>query len=273
MEDEKLTDLESRMYDAYETYIDCDNTLAAAQKKAEETEAAYRDAAVKYSDRYDYTNMEAKEQNFRETLAAMKEAQAELETAQKNFDEAAEAAQAAEDKVNEKKEELRSSRDADTDYVVHTARIECSCAVRDSYLALAATHGVYTRLIPQMTVKDTLAFTNLISFGNCTCMENPSVQEAAQAAVDAAQQEIEANKGMGDKIVDFFVKPEKPTASMESMAGQVLGECLMEFPAGAVWLKGRDGVTINDEAPLLRRCELTCKYGGQITILLSGQPE
>lgn len=30
MEGEKLTDLESRMYDAYETYIDCDNALTAA---------------------------------------------------------------------------------------------------------------------------------------------------------------------------------------------------------------------------------------------------
>ncbi len=272
MEGEKFVDLENKMYDTYQKYSESYDTLIAAQERAKETEEAYRKAVASLSDEQNYKTQETKTQEFRDTLAAMQEAQAALEQAESSFETAAAAAQEAEDKFEEKKEELRESRDTATDYVVHGARIECSCAVRDSCLGLDTTHGVFTRLIPQLTVKDAIPGVNLITFGNCTSMENPKVKEAAQKTLDDAQKKIEDNKGLGDKIVDRFVKKEEVT-DLKSMEGQVLGECIMTFPAGSVWLKGRDGVTVNDEAPLLRRCELTCIYGGRITILFSGQPE
>ncbi len=272
MEGEKFVDLEEKMYDAYQKYSESCDTLTAAQEKVKETEEAYYKASASLSEGCDYRTMETKTQEFHEAWEAMNKAQETLEQAEFSFDEATKAAQEAEEKFEEKKKELRESRDTSTDYVVHGARIECSCAVRYSCLGLDTTHGVLTRLLPQLTVKDAVPKENLITFGNCTSMENPKVKEAAQKALDDAQKKIEENKGIGDKIVDCFVKKEE-TTDLKSMEGQVLGECIMTFPAGSVWLKGRDGVSINDEAPLMRRCELTCIYGGRITILFSGQPE
>lgn len=72
-----------------------------------------------------------------------------------------------------KKQELRDSRVNDTAYVVHCARIECPFGMRESYLALDATHGVLTHQIPQMTVKDMILNTNIINFGGCHSRENP----------------------------------------------------------------------------------------------------
>lgn len=48
--------------------------------------------------------------------------------------------------------------------------------MRESYLALDATHGVLTHQIPQMTVKDMILNTNIINFGGCYSRENPDVQ-------------------------------------------------------------------------------------------------
>lgn len=249
-------------------------TAKAANEKAAAAQEAYQQALNDACNEYDGRDMEEKMEKLQEAREAQEAANAEAEAANGAFAVSAKAAQAAEDAVEAKKEELREARAADTSYVVHTARIECSCAYQNngSYLTLGATHGVYARQIPQMTVKDTIVNANVVNFGYCTSPENPKVMEAAEQAVLEARAEIEANKGWRDHLADAFFG-EKEIEVTESLLKECAGECIAQFPIGAAWQKEHPKVTINGESPLLRRCELTCIYGGHITILMSGQPE
>lgn len=230
----------------------------------------------------DYTFGDMSDESFQKKEAAqkaMEAAKAEAQAAEKAMEEAAAEAQAAAEAVENKKEELRRDRDNDTTYVVHCARIECSKGMRESCLVLGPTHGVKTRQIPQMTIKDILPEVNVINFGGCFSTENPSVKAAAEAAVEAAQKTIEDKHNQKgcigrflDNVVDWFVGDHEMSVD-ESLMQQCVGECLAGFPENPKWEKGHEKVTVNGEPVLLRRCSLTCNYGGCITILVSGQPE
>ena len=50
-------------------------------------------------------------------------------------------------------------------YVVHTAMIRCSMGMRETYLVLDDTHGVFLRQQPQMTVDDSVGEVNVRCFG------------------------------------------------------------------------------------------------------------
>lgn len=249
-------------------------TAKAANEKAAAADEAYQQAINDACNENNGYITDEKMEKLQAAREAREAANAEADAANEAFAASAEAAQAAADAVEEKKEQLRASRAEDTSYVVHTARIECSCAYqkKESIMVLGATHGVYTRQIPQMTIKDTIVDANVINFGFCTSPENPKVMEAAEQEVTKARAEIEANKGFRDKIADFFFGTEEIKIT-ESLLKECAGECIAQFPVGTVWQKEHPKVTINGDSPILRRCELTCIYGGHITILMSGQPE
>jgi hypothetical protein len=119
-----------------------------------------------------------------------------------------------------------------------------------------------------MTVTDADKAVNFIDFGGCTSPENETVRAAAQEAMDTAIGSIE--KGWADGVAAAFTK--EGSADLEDeIVNQCIGECLLKFPAGALWEKGHEKVKIQEDALLVRRCELTCAYGGLVTILLSGQ--
>jgi len=269
MDEMSLNGLEEARDSAWQALYEAGMAAEAAEQKTADAQAAFYEA----QDKYAFEN--GSEENLRrleEAEKALEEAKKEQSDAQEAFENAASAANEAETAVNDKKEELRKNRDNDVTYVVHTARIECTKGMRESYLALERTHGVKTRQIPQMTVKDTHLNTNIINFGGCHSAENPSVKAAAEAAAESARQTIEENKDWRDWVVGLFVK-DKEIEVTESLMEQCAGECLANFPAGAEWVKGHEKVTINGEAVLLRRCSIMCNYGGCITILVSGQPE
>ncbi len=190
--------------------------------------------------------------------------------------EALEAKMAA-DAVEEKKKELIDSRTTDMTYVVYGARINCNYGMRDSYLLLDNVHGVYTGGAPQMTVMDYIMDVNIVDFGGCKSAENPTTIQAAKDAVEAAGQAIKdekASKPFLTWLTGFFVKDEDiPSEMSEDMISECMGQCIAEFVSDTGWMEGQEKVTINGEAPLLRRCELSCIYGGLVTILLSGQQE
>lgn len=276
MSDISLTELEGMQGEANKKFAEAYEAAGAAGENTAAAEQAYHDAVNEYAfgdiSEESHEKIEAAKQ-------ALETAKAEEQAANEAMAEAAEQAQAAQDAVNKKKDELRENRDNDTTYVVHCARIECTCGMRESYLTLGPTHGVKTRQIPQMTVKDTVLDTNIINFGGCFSLENPSVREAAEAAVEAAQKTIEEKRNeknfvgkFFDKVVDWFVRDQDMDVN-ESLMEACVGECRAVFPAGTEWIKGHEKVTINGESVLLRRCSLMCNYGGCITILVSGQPE
>jgi len=271
-----LSGLEQMQGEANKKFTESYDAAQKASEKAAAAEEAFYKAAQ------DYTFGDMSDESFQKKEAAqkaMEEAKAEAEAAEKAMEEAAAEAQAAAEAVENKKEELRADRDNDTTYVVHCARIECSKGMRESYLVLGPTHGVKTRQIPQMTIKDILPEMNVINFGGCFSTENPSVKAAAEAAVMAAQKTIEDKHNQKgcvgrflDNVVDWFVGDHEMSVD-ESLMQQCVGECLAGFSKNPKWEKGHEKVTVNGEPVLLRRCSLTCNYGGCITILVSGQPE
>lgn len=280
--------LEEAQNQAYESYFAAQDAVNAAADRVAAANQASWDAETKYlNGQMSQEEWEAVQQEMKDAKAAEKAANEALETAAEEAQEAAEA-------VEERKQDLRDNRKNDTTYVVHCARIECPFGMRESYLALGPTHGVFTHQIPQMTVKDMILDENIINFGGCHSRENPDVQRLI-AETNAI---IEEKKDWRDKVVGYFTKKwnQKVDAAkkvigfgkkllgikeeekseeekVEEMSSDFVGECTAKFPAEGEWLEGHEKVFINGEPVLLRRCSIMCCYGGCVTILLSGQPE
>lgn len=288
MSETSLGELENVQAEAYESFSQAQNAVQEAAEQVTAANDACREAEIKY------WNGEISEDEWDAAQQAMLDANAAQKAANENLEAKAKEAQTAADAVEAKKQELRDNRANDTSYVVHCARIECPFGMRESYLALEKIHGVLAHQIPQMTVKDVIANTNIINFGGCHSRENPEVQEA----IENANAIIEEKKDWRDNVVDFFTKQWDSQVSkvkkriqfgkkllgieeeekseeekIEEMRSDFVGQCTLEFPENEEWIEGHEKVFINGEPVLLRRCSLMCNYGGCVTILVSGQPE
>lgn len=160
-------------------------------------------------------------------------------------------------------------------YVVHCAACTCSMGMRPSVAVLDLTHGVFLRGIPQMTIKDGKK-KNLVCFGGCYSMENPSTQ--AEAAKIQAQIEEECPDTTCDHIINFFTGGKKKAtqndmSNLEEGQMSVLGECLLNIINGLDWSEGKDIVELKGAKPLMGGAKLYCMYGGEIEIVEAGQPE
>lgn len=87
-------------------------------------------------------------------------------------------------------------------YVVHTAMIRCSMGMRETYLVLDDTHGVFLRQQPQMTVDDSVGEVNVRCFGGCYSMENPSTKAEADRIQKAVEEECPDT--FLDSVLNFF---------------------------------------------------------------------
>lgn len=272
MAEQSLKDLEAISASASADFYQDYEKVSAAEKKAEAADAAYKQALNDMAyDEYG-SDYKEKQEAFNEALKAKQKADAELDAANDAAEKSAAAAQDAAEAVEAKKEALRKSRSTDVSMVVHCARIECSCATKESYLVLKDTHGVYTRQIPQTIITDYVLDDNIIHFDGCKSKENPTVIAAAEKEAADAQAQIKAKEGWRDKAMNKIFG-EKEIEVTDSLLEQCVGKCIAKFPKGACWKKKHEKVTINGESPILRRCEIDCNYGGKITILMSGQPE
>ena len=197
-----LSGLEKMQGEANKKFIESYDAAQKASEKAAAAEEAFYKAAQ------DYTFGDMSDESFQKKEAAqkaMEEAKAEAERAQEAMEKAMKDEKKKKKAVIDKKNELRADRDNDMTCVVHCARIECSKGMRESYLVLGGpTHGVKTRQLPQMTIKDILPEVNVINFGGCFSMENPSVKAAAEAAVKAAQKTIEDRHNKKGSIGRFL---------------------------------------------------------------------
>lgn len=163
--------------------------------------------------------------------------------------------------------------DLNDTYVVHTAATACSMGMRQSCAVLGNSHGVYLRQQPQMTVNDSLPMVNVMCFGGCYSMENPSTQAAAaamQAAVLAACPDT-----FLDKVMNFFTGGKKKAKTQAAQEGvpRVVGVCTPTIPPGTKWDNGKDGVETKGDSPLLGGAKIRCLFGGEIQIVDSGQVE
>lgn len=157
-------------------------------------------------------------------------------------------------------------------YVVHCAEIRCTKGMRESYLVLENTHGVYLKQMPALTVKDCVADTNLINFGGCYSIENPSTQEEAKKIKEMVEDACPDT--FTDKFGKCFCRGDKEDIQLTNEGEfKVVGECLLALCAGQEWNYGKEKVTIDGEKPLMGGAKLYCIYGGEIEIITSGQPE
>lgn len=152
-------------------------------------------------------------------------------------------------------------------YIVHTAMIKCSYAVRPSRVIIPISHGEYIHGIDQLNVGDSKPIQNIQSFGVCRSPLNPSVQAAA-AKIKAEVQS--RKKSFMDKVMDFFSKS-PPEDTGEDLVKDCAGVCT---PVIAMeWVDGKEDVLIDGKPALLGRCKLQCGYDGEITLYTSGQME
>ena len=158
-------------------------------------------------------------------------------------------------------------------YVVHCATVTCTQGMRGSMIVLQNTHGIYLKQMPLMTVADCVKHTNIINFGGCYSMENPSTQKAAEEVQKKVEEECPDSAI--DKIGKFFCgKKKKEEVSIDNTGElKVLGECLLELCMGQEWNYGKEQVEADEAKPLLGGAKLYCVYGGEIEITTSGQPE
>lgn len=264
-----LGDLEIAENVAYQSFAEAYGNKEAADTRLAEAQEAY-DAAMQ--DYYYFDASPENEQKLVEATQALEDARVAQEEAEAAFEQTAAEAQAAAEAAEAEREALRESRATDTTYVVHCARVECTHGMRESYLALGPTHGVKTRQIAQMVASDTVLDTNIINFGGCNSVENPKVREAAEQVAEQANQTIADNWGFRDWVLSLFTTDSEIRVT-ESLMEKCFGECIANFPSGKEWEESHEKVFINGKAVLLRKCSLTCNYGGLITILFSGQPE
>ena len=244
--------------------------LETACEKEKEAENAYFQAQVDLGNEIVCSYGREEELNeklnqaadqYKEAIAERKKAESALKGSQAGFLASAAILEA-------KRAGLENTRDESMDFVVHMARIQCTYGMRESMAVLKTDHGVMSRGQAQMTVADADHAINFIDFGGCTSPENETVQTEAQKAMDTAMSAVE--KGLAASVAAAFTK-EGSTELKDEVVNQCIGECLLKFPPGALWEKGHEKVKIQGDALLVRRCELTCAYGGLVTIVLSGQ--
>ncbi|WP_077611731.1 DUF4280 domain-containing protein [Clostridium sp. Marseille-P2415] len=158
-------------------------------------------------------------------------------------------------------------------YVVHGACSTCSKGMRASQVVLQKTHGVFLRGQAQMTVKDCKGEDNVICFGGCYSMENPSTAAEAEKIQKAVEEACPDT--FLDKVMGFFTggkKEKKQEAPAEEGVPQVVGVCTPHIIAQE-WDHGQDGVETGGKRPMMGGAKLYCIYGGEIEIVESGQPE
>lgn len=156
--------------------------------------------------------------------------------------------------------------DLNKTYIVHCAEAVCDMGMRNSAVVLTRSHGVYLKNVAQMHIEDKEE-ENIICFGGCFSPENPKTIEAAMEI--EAQVEGETGVSFDDQILDVFTISEEDGKKHMNCVGECIPVIISEQ-----WDSGKEDVFVEEERKaLLGEATLTCKYGGIIKIIGSGQPE
>lgn len=263
---EKLSDLSDT---ANACYGDYENKMAAkesADQKVADTQAALDKATRDLYSSEPYAPIpEDKLNAAMEAKEAAESAKEEAAQAEGDLEKSAEDARVAIEKLEKKKKDIETARPTDMSYVVYMAQISCEFGMRPSVIILPETHGIFVRGIPQMTVKDAMVNSNIINFGGCKSLENPFTMEAHNEAL----KKVKENYTTLDTVIDYFMGDKGDNRLMT----EYYGKCDLKLCMGASWTPEKENVSLNGEAPLQRRGELFCNYGGMIKLETNGQPE
>lgn len=156
--------------------------------------------------------------------------------------------------------------DKENTYVVHCADIDCNMGLRMSKLVLRQSHGVYLKQMAQITDKDCIGDTNIINFCGCISADNPKT--TAKAKELSKEAEKITGENFDDEVEDIFCNGSIGSVKTMSCAG----ECTPEIISTS-WDEVKDAVFTDGQKPVRGTATLKCRYGGVITIELTGQPE
>jgi len=156
-------------------------------------------------------------------------------------------------------------------YVLHGAKIFCSCGSRESRLVVPLGNGTNIHDMPMLTVKDCSPNQNIQGFGFCSSMENPQ----RQIEMDEIMEEVEGESGFLDNVMNFFssgkTKKKKSEEYAQDVQKNVLVCCVPEFASNDEWQEGTEALIIGKEMALNSTCSITCKWGGNIVFVEDGQ--
>ncbi|ANF97583.1 DUF4280 domain-containing protein [Paenibacillus bovis] len=131
--------------------------------------------------------------------------------------------------------QVQAGNGAKKSYVVAGAILSCSHGTQPTRLKRPFSHGVYVKNKAQMNIGDYLPGTNISSFGNCSCLQNPAVQSS--------------------NMVDIYGVKKAPCVPVLTRP----------------WLNGKSDVLIEGQPALTHNCTHQCLYGGNIKIEDDGQ--
>lgn len=151
-------------------------------------------------------------------------------------------------------------------YIVHNADISCNLGLRMSKLVLRQSHGVFLKEQAQVTAKDCVGKTNIIDFCGCISADNPLTQKKAHEISD----KVKSNTGedFDSEVEDIFCNGTVGSVKTMSCAG----ECIPDIVSSG-WDEVKDNVFTDGQNPVRGIATLKCRWGGVITIELTGQPE
>jgi|GEM_PF-4125872 len=172
--------------------------------------------------------------------------------------------------LRKKEMEIEAARKIDETLVIYGARIKCKYGLRDSALIMRKGNGAYIKGNPLFTAKDILVDDNILNFGGCNSSSSPGYAEKMTEIVKEAVKEKEGIEELREKHIKKLEKLQ--TRMYKEKSEKCFVKCQPIFTTKE-WLDAESGVIINGSPVLRRKCELVCKYGGKITIQLSGQPE
>ncbi|MGC5327305.1 DUF4280 domain-containing protein [Brevibacillus sp. SYSU BS000544] len=122
-------------------------------------------------------------------------------------------------------------------YVVAGAILSCSYGDKINKLKTPFSHGVYIKNKAQMNINDYIPNVNIMPFGKCSSLQNPTVASATAA-----------NNG------NLTPMPCVPAVIMP-------------------WISGKTDVLIENQPALLNKCTNMCMYAGTIKIEDDGQDQ
>jgi hypothetical protein len=120
-------------------------------------------------------------------------------------------------------------------FVVKGAKLKCSCGDQESQLQIPKEHGIDINDKPQANIMDYQPMANILPFGKCSSMANPTVKAATKA-----------NRG---KLKPM---PCVPNITMP-------------------WINGKQNVQIDNYPALMNKSTNMCMWCGQIKIEDDGQ--
>jgi hypothetical protein len=161
-------------------------------------------------------------------------------------------------------EDIEGEKTGEVTYVVHGAKIICTCGNREARLIVPISHGVYLKKKAQLNKGDSIPMVNVQSMGVCVSNYYAMLEEEAE------NEKRGFFKILKDYVREVF-KGEKSDEkkAMEAKLDNVVEVCVPEIMME--WENTKEDCLVDGKEALLSISLLKCSKGGTIYIVDDGQ--